>query len=83
MTHINFASSSVFHADLYQIALLIDQLRHEDPALRVAAASRLEDIGGERYGAQYNAFPSDLIIYVYIYVLLLNSQSVGPREDER
>jgi hypothetical protein len=38
----------IIRADLYQIALLIDQLRHEDPALRVAAASRLEDIG-EKY----------------------------------
>lgn len=34
--------------DLYQISLLIDQLRHDDPQMRINATKHLHQIGKAR-----------------------------------
>ena len=57
--------------DLYQIALLIDQLKHDETALRINAANSLTQIG-------FLIFLNYVVNYLYlsIYIEILKKSSL-------
>ena len=57
--------------DLFHIAQLIDQLRHDDNVLRVNAAKNVVKIGNIIYNFMYNVVVSMCVFVYYIYILCL------------
>lgn len=66
-------------ADLYQISLLIDQLRHDDPQMRINATKNLHKIGSLLFF--FFLFLS-LSFFTLLLLLLINliyiAQALGP-----